>query len=103
MESALREQLKPGARVRIIQQIPARDHTWTTEIIGTVTQFQQRPTGSWFAHSKGDKLWLDRLVIKKDSGEITTLILDDYTAVEIQSQSGAAPEESHKNESELPM
>ena len=38
---------------------------------------------SWFAHSKNDRLWLDRLVIKKDDGEITTLNLDEFSRVEI--------------------
>src|SRR5438552_4181410 len=68
-------QLKPGARVKVTQQIAARDYTWTTEVNGAVVQFEQKQTGSWFAHSKNDKLWLDRLVIRKDDGEITSLNL----------------------------
>ena len=82
MESALKEQLKPGTRVKITQQIPGRDYTWTTEVAGTITQYQQKPTGSWYAHSRNDKLWLDRLTLRKDDGEITTLNLDEYSAIE---------------------
>lgn len=53
------------------------------ETVGTVVEYKQKPTGSWYAHAKDDKLWLDRLVLKKDSGEVTTLNLDEYAVVEI--------------------
>jgi hypothetical protein len=84
MDETIRTKLTPGAKVKITQQIPARDYTWTTEIKGTVVSYSQKTTGSWFAHSKGDKLWLDRLVIKKDDGELTTLNLDEFSVVEVQ-------------------
>ena len=77
-------QLKPGMRVKVTQQIAARDYTWTTDVRGTVVQYKQKQTGSWFAHSKNDKLWLDRLVIKKDDGEITTLNLDGFSRIEVE-------------------
>ena len=38
----------------------------------------------WFAHSKNEKLWLDRLKIQKEDGELTTLILDEYSHIEVQ-------------------
>ena len=102
MESDAKEQLKPGARVRVTQQIPARDHTITTDVSGTVVRFEQKPTGSWYAHSKDDKLWLDRLTLRKEDGEITTLNLDDYSVVQIE---GGAPDESagKQNETDLPV
>jgi hypothetical protein len=105
MESNVNEQLKPGTRVKVTQQIPARDYTYTTGVTGTVLEYQQKPTGSWFAHSRDDKLWLDRLAIRKDDGEITTLILDDYTVVEVQEPPTptAEAEAGKKNESDVPV
>jgi major membrane immunogen (membrane-anchored lipoprotein) len=44
--------------------------------------YEQSKTGSWFAHSKDDRLWLDRLEVTKDDGEIVTLNLDRYSVVE---------------------
>ncbi len=79
----VREQLKPGVNVKVTQQIAARDYSWSAEVRGTIVQFQQKKTGSWFAHSKSDKLWLDRLILKKEDGEITTLNLDEFTHIEI--------------------
>jgi hypothetical protein len=83
MPEETRKLLTPGAHVRITQQIAARHYTLPAVIEGTVMVYEQRPTGSWFAHSRDDKLWLDRVVLKKADGEITTLNLDDYTNVEL--------------------
>jgi len=82
MIETIRAKLVPGFKVKVIQQIAGRDYTWTSEIVGTVVNFSQQTTGSWFAHSKDDKLWLDRLTLQKADGEITTLNLDDYSVVE---------------------
>ena len=90
MDDSVRNQLKPGVRVKVTQQIAARDYAWSADVRGTVVGFEQKKTGSWFAHSKSDKLWLDRLVLKKDDGEITTLNLDDYTHLEIEPATPAA-------------
>ena len=84
MKAEIRQKLVPGARVKITQQVAARDHAWSTVVRGTVVEFSQKQTGSWYAHSKNDKLWLDRLTLRKDDGEITTLNLDDYSLVEIE-------------------
>src|SRR6476620_5460127 len=89
-QSDLRKRLAPGARVKVTQQIAARDYTWTTTVAGTVVSYAQKETGSWFAHSRDDKLWLDRLTIKKDDGEITTLNLDDYTRIDVEAPAAAA-------------
>lgn len=73
---------QPGRRVRVTQQVPRRDGAWTQSIEGVVTRYQQAKTGSWFAHAKDDKLWLDRLELRLDDGEIVILNLDQYTLIE---------------------
>ena len=83
MDDAVRSRLTPGARVKVTQQIPARNYTLTSEVRGTVLEYEQKRTGSWYAHSKDDKLWLDRLRLKKDDGELTTLNLDEFSRIEI--------------------
>ena len=107
MDEQLRQKLVPGARVKITQQIPARAYAWSADVRGTVVDFEQKPTGSWYAHSKNDKLWLDRLVLRKDDGEMTSLILDDYSRIEVEPASSAstvaAASAETKNESDLPV
>jgi hypothetical protein len=85
MEDGIREKLVPGAKVKVIQQIAARDYSWPSEVAGTVMRFHQEETGSWFAHSKNEKLWLDRLTLRKSDGEIITLNLDKYSVVHVES------------------
>lgn len=85
MDESLRTRLRPGARVKVTQQIAGRDYTWTSDVRGTVVSYEQKQTGSWFAHSRDDKLWLDRLTLRKDDRELTTLILDEFSHIEIES------------------
>ena len=84
MQESLRSQLVPGARVRVTQQIAARDRTWTSEVRGTVVSYDQQPTGSWYAHAKGDKLWRDRLKLRKEDGELVTLVLDEFSHIDTE-------------------
>ncbi|MEM1012429.1 MAG: hypothetical protein AAGI46_09440 [Planctomycetota bacterium] len=89
-DASIRQRLRPGARVKIVQQIAARHYAWGTEHVGTIVSYEQRQTGSWYAHSRGDKLWLDRLVIRKDDGEVFTFNLDEYTRLELLADAPAA-------------
>jgi hypothetical protein len=92
MNEPIRNQLTPGTIVEVTQQIPHRDRTWTNTVRGTIVSYQQKQTGSWFAHSKNDKLWLDRLMLRKDDGEVTTLNLDDYSHVKVLGKSDPGAE-----------
>lgn len=75
--------LEPGTRVRVTQQLPAvRRVVGTTAVEGTVVRYRQAKTGSWFAHALHDRLWLDRLELRKDDGELVVLNLDQYTVIE---------------------
>lgn len=76
------EQFEPGQRVRVTQQVAREGRAFTAEVVGTVLRRGQSKTGSWYAHSKDDKLWLDRLELRKDDGEITVCNIDAYTRVE---------------------
>ena len=73
---------QPGNRVRVTQQLPQRDRAWTNDVEGVITRYRQAKTGSWFAHAKDDQLWLDRLELRLDDGEIVILNLDQYPVIE---------------------
>lgn len=76
------QSFKPGDRVRVTQQAPRMRGTWTSTVEGVITRIEQSKTGSWYAHSKDHKLWLDRMEIRMDDGELTLLNLDQYSHVE---------------------
>jgi len=66
----------------VTQQTPLRDRTWSEVVEGTVVRFRQAKTGSWFAHARGDRLWLDRLEVQRDDGELVVLNLDQFSVIE---------------------
>ena len=72
-----------GQRVRVTQQIPRAKDTLTIAVEGEIVQMGQQKTGSWFTHSKDDKLWLDRLRLLKADGEQVVCNLDRYSRVEL--------------------
>jgi hypothetical protein len=94
MDDSIRKQLTPGARVTVTQQIAHRipEKAWTNRVSVTILEYVQSPTGSWFAHSKNDKLWLDRLKLRRDDGELMTLNLDEYSHIEIHKDEGVKAE-----------
>lgn len=71
-----------GRRVRVVQQFPRSNGTTTMRVEGVVASYGASKTGSWFAHSKDKKLWLDRVELVKDDGERVVCNLDQYTQVE---------------------
>lgn len=71
-----------GQRVRVTQQIPRQVNPLSIAITGTIVRFGQQKTGSWFAHGKDDKLWLDRLELKREDGELVVLNLDRWSSIE---------------------
>ena len=87
MDESLRKQLLPGVQVRVTQQIPHRNRVWTNDVRGTIVSYEQKQTGSWYAHAKNDKLWLDRLTLRRADGELLTLNLDEYSRVELENSS----------------
>jgi hypothetical protein len=74
--------IRVGDRVKVTQQTPRQQGVFTITVEGVVLRLGQQKTGSWFAHSKDDKLWLDRLELRKDDGELVVMNLDRNTVVE---------------------
>ncbi len=77
------EHIEVGQRVRVTQQVPRLSGIMTTAVEGVVARFGQQKTGSWYAHATDDKLWIDRLELRKDDGEQVVLNLDQYSRVDV--------------------
>ncbi|MCG8408589.1 MAG: hypothetical protein MI923_25585 [Phycisphaerales bacterium] len=76
-------ELKPSQTVRIVQTVQTREGEWQTSVEGKIISVASKPTGSWFAHGKNDRLWLKRLRLQKEDGEFVDLILDHDSVVTI--------------------
>lgn len=75
--------IAPGDRVRIVGKIVAHDETWLAPAEGEVISVHSEPTGAWFAGQKYAHLWLMRLVLRKDDGELHSLVVDQNTQVDL--------------------
>ena len=83
-------EIKTGQRIRVLQEIDRREGNWTSELEGTVLSCDAEKTGSWHAHGKDGKLWLQRIRLRKDDGEESTLVVDRFTRVEVLSDAQPA-------------
>lgn len=83
------EDIGVGARIRVTQQVPRQSGAMQTSVEGVVLRVGQQKTGSWFAHSKDKKLWIDRVELRKDDGELVYLNLDQYSHVDVLAPEGA--------------
>ncbi|MCX5688832.1 MAG: hypothetical protein NTV94_03415 [Planctomycetota bacterium] len=72
-----------GTKVKVTQQVPRLTGVMVTSVEGTVVKFEQAKTGSWYAHSKDHKLWMDRLTVRKNDGELVVCNLDQYSSVAV--------------------
>lgn len=75
--------LRVGDRVRVRQRVMFGLQAAETVVEGEVVRFGQQKTGSWFAHGADDKLWLDRVELRKSDGELVALNLDRNSVVEV--------------------
>jgi hypothetical protein len=82
--------IKPGDRVRIVQEIERREGNWRGEVVGTVLAVRSGKTGSWYAHGKDDKYWLLRVRLRKEDGEETVVNVDQFTTFDVLQPGRAA-------------
>lgn len=78
----------PGTPVCVKQTVERRSESYVAETVGVVEAWEEKPTGSWYAHGKDDsrgllagKLWLARLMLRKADGELTLIVVDDTTEI----------------------
>jgi len=79
--STVEDQFPPGTPVCITSLTHRRDRSIEARVVGVIESWDRLATGSWFAREKDDRLWLDRVRLRKVDGEITLLVIDDATSI----------------------
>ncbi|MEZ6164748.1 MAG: flavodoxin-dependent (E)-4-hydroxy-3-methylbut-2-enyl-diphosphate synthase [Phycisphaerales bacterium] len=77
------QQYTIGSRVRVTQTLSHGEDLSAFVVEGEILRMGQQKTGSWYAHARDKKLWLDRLELRKDDGEIVVMNLDQRSTVEV--------------------
>jgi len=78
-----KQEIKPGQRVCVRQEIDRREGNWEHAATGVVVSVEAESTGSWLAHGQDGKLWLSRLRLRKEDGELTTIVVDRNMRIEV--------------------
>ena len=73
--------LQPGDRVQCDHEVKVGFRTWHTTTIGTVVRKERRRHSLHFRRNADDKVYSDVIVIKRESGELTTVMLDEFSVL----------------------
>lgn len=71
--------LQPGDRVQVDHEVKIGFRRWMTTTIGTVVSKERRRHSLHFKRNPDDKVYSDVIVLKRDSGELTTVTLDEFS------------------------
>jgi len=75
------DQLQPGDRVELEHEVKVGFRQWTTRTIGTVVSKDRRRHSLHFQRNFDDKVFSDILVLRRESGELTTVTLDEFSVL----------------------
>lgn len=75
----LLRELQPGDRVELKHQVKVGFRVWTTTTSGTVVRTERRRHSLHFKRNFDDKVYSEMIVLKLDSGELTTVTLDEFS------------------------
>ncbi len=77
---ALYEELQPGDRVEVAHDVTVGSTgAWTSTTTGRVLRRERRRHGLHFRRNSDDKVYSDVLILVRESGEHTTITMDEYT------------------------
>lgn len=82
------QSLRPGDRVEVQHQVKVGFRSWTSTTVGTVVRSERRRHGLHRERNHDDKVFSDMLVLRRDDGELTTVTLDEFSALRVVAKKG---------------
>jgi hypothetical protein len=71
--------LQPGDRVELRHEVKVGFKSWETVTVGTVVSAERRRHGLHYRRNADDKVYSDVILLRRDSGELTTVTLDEFS------------------------
>jgi hypothetical protein len=71
--------LQPGDKIELKHQIKVGFKNWETTTVGSVVSIDRRRHGLHRQRNFDDKVYSDLIVLKRDSGELTTVTIDEFS------------------------
>jgi hypothetical protein len=81
--TAVRDDLAPGARIRVKQRVTVGSRSWALEVTGVVREAKPIDTGIHTDRVKKDDLWVESVLLEKPDGELTRVTFDENTQIEV--------------------
>jgi hypothetical protein len=75
--------LRPGQRIRLTQTVRVGQKIWTTTVAGTFRSVSSLVTGLATDRVPQDDIIVPTVHFTKDSGELSSIALDEHSKVEI--------------------
>jgi hypothetical protein len=75
------DDLHPGDRIEVEHQVTVGPRRWTTRTVGTVLRTERRRHGLHYLRNVDDKVFSDVILLQLPDGELTTLTMDEFTAL----------------------
>lgn len=73
------DNLTLGDLVEVVHEVKVGSRIWNTTTRGTVVKKERLRHGLHHRRSSDDQVFRDQVVLRKESGERTTLSLDEFT------------------------
>ncbi|MDA1052953.1 MAG: hypothetical protein O3C40_21075 [Planctomycetota bacterium] len=73
--------LEPGDRVEVQHEVKVGFRTWMATTVGKVVKKERRRHSLHFNRNFDDKVYSDIIVLERDGGELTTVTLDEFSAL----------------------
>jgi hypothetical protein len=73
--------LRPGDRMELQHEVKVGFRSWETCTKGTVVKIERRRHGLHRQRNFDDKVFSDVILLRLDSGELTTLTIDEFSKV----------------------
>jgi hypothetical protein len=75
------DELKVGDRVEVEHLVTVGQKSWTTKTCGIVVRIERRRHGMHFQRNPDDKVFSDVVLLELPDGELTTVTMDEFTAI----------------------
>ena len=75
------ESLQPGDRVELQHEVKVGFHSWQARTVGKVVKLERRRHGLHYRRNHDDKVFSDLIVLQRESGELTTVALDEFSVL----------------------
>ena len=71
--------LQPGDRVELQHEVKVGFRSWSSTTVGEVVSTERRRHSLHHDRNFDDKVYSDVIVLRRDSGELTTVTLDEFS------------------------